>query len=106
MAIDQFIKNELNSNDIVLFMKGTPQFPMCGFSGQVVQILDHLGVAYKGLNVLGVAHHSPALCEGGVRWRLRHHSRDVPGRRAADAAEGQRGTGWGKGLHLTLVEQP
>jgi monothiol glutaredoxin len=52
MAIDQFIKNELNSNDIVLFMKGTPQFPMCGFSGQVVQILDHLGVAYKGLNVL------------------------------------------------------
>src|SRR6185437_6643906 len=36
----------------VLFMKGTPQFPMCGFSGQVVQILDHLGVPYKGLNVL------------------------------------------------------
>ena len=37
---------------MVLFMKGTPQFPMCGFSGQVVQILDHLGVRYKGLNVL------------------------------------------------------
>jgi monothiol glutaredoxin len=37
---------------VVLFMKGTPQFPMCGFSGQVVQILDHLGVSYKGLNVL------------------------------------------------------
>ena len=33
-------------------MKGTPQFPMCGFSGQVVQILDHLGVSYKGINVL------------------------------------------------------
>jgi len=33
-------------------MKGTPQFPMCGFSGQVVQIFDNLGVAYKGLNVL------------------------------------------------------
>ena len=33
-------------------MKGTPQFPLCGFSGQVVQILDHLGVTYKGLNVL------------------------------------------------------
>ena len=33
-------------------MKGTPQFPMCGFSGQVVQILDYLGVPYKGLNVL------------------------------------------------------
>ena len=37
---------------MVLFMKGTPQFPQCGFSGQVVQILDHLGVPYKGLNVL------------------------------------------------------
>jgi len=52
MAIDQFIDNEVKSNDVVLFMKGTPQFPMCGFSGQVVQILDYLGVPYKGLNVL------------------------------------------------------
>jgi len=52
MAIDQFISNEVKSNDVVLFMKGTPQFPMCGFSGQVVQILDYLGVPYKGLNVL------------------------------------------------------
>ena len=52
MAIDKFIDNEVQSNDVVLFMKGTPQFPMCGFSGQVVQILDHLGVSYKGLNVL------------------------------------------------------
>src|SRR5262249_19661166 len=52
MAIEKFIDNELKSNDVVLFMKGTPQFPMCGFSGQVVQILDHLGVTYKGLNVL------------------------------------------------------
>ena len=52
MAIEQFIDNEIKGNDVVLFMKGTPQFPMCGFSGQVVQILDHLGVTYKGLNVL------------------------------------------------------
>jgi monothiol glutaredoxin len=52
MAIEQFIDNEVKGNDVVLFMKGTPQFPMCGFSGQVVQILDYLGVAYKGLNVL------------------------------------------------------
>ncbi len=50
-AIDQ-IKNEISTNDVVLFMKGTPQFPMCGFSGQVVQILDHVGVDYKGINVL------------------------------------------------------
>ena len=52
MSIEQFIDNELKGNDVVLFMKGTPQFPMCGFSGQVVQILDYLGVSYKGLNVL------------------------------------------------------
>jgi monothiol glutaredoxin len=52
MSIDQFIDNEVKSNDVVLFMKGTPQFPQCGFSGQVVQILDHIGVGYKGLNVL------------------------------------------------------
>jgi monothiol glutaredoxin len=52
MSIEQFIDNEVKTNDGVVFMKGTPQFPMCGFSGQVVQILDHLGVTYKGLNVL------------------------------------------------------
>jgi monothiol glutaredoxin len=52
MGIEQFIDNEVKSSDVVLFMKGTPQFPMCGFSGQVVQILDHIGVAYKGVNVL------------------------------------------------------
>src|SRR2546427_10371307 len=52
MGIEQFIDNEVKRNEVVLFMKGTPQSPMCGFSGQVVQILDHLGVPYKGLNVL------------------------------------------------------
>ena len=52
MSSDQFIDNEVKGNEVVLFMKGTPQFPMCGFSGQVVQILDYLGAPYKGLNVL------------------------------------------------------
>ena len=52
MGIEQFIANEVKANDVVLFMKGTRQFPMCGFSGQVVQIPDNLGVPYKGLNVL------------------------------------------------------
>jgi monothiol glutaredoxin len=46
------IDSEVKSSDVVLFMKGTPQFPMCGFSGQVVQILNYLGVPYKGVNVL------------------------------------------------------
>ena len=52
MSINAFIDNEVKSNDLILFMKGTPQFPQCGFSGQVVQILDYLGVPYKGVNVL------------------------------------------------------
>lgn len=51
-AIHDFIDNKVKSNDVVLFMKGTPNQPLCGFSGQVVQILDYLGVDYKGINVL------------------------------------------------------
>ena len=50
--IHALIQNEVSSNDVVLFLKGTPAFPQCGFSGQVVQILDFLGVDYKGINVL------------------------------------------------------
>ena len=50
--IDSFIKSEINSANIVLFMKGTPVFPQCGFSGQVVQILSHIGAPFKGVNVL------------------------------------------------------
>ena len=53
--IQTLIDNEVKSNDVVLFMKGTPAFPQCGFSGQVVQILDYLGVDYKGINVLADA---------------------------------------------------
>jgi monothiol glutaredoxin len=54
------IDSEVKSNDVVLFLKGTPQFPQCGFSGQVVQILNYLGVPYKGINVL----EDPALRDG------------------------------------------
>jgi monothiol glutaredoxin len=50
--IQAWIENEVKSNDVLLFMKGTPTFPQCGFSGQVVQILDYIGVEYKGINVL------------------------------------------------------
>lgn len=52
MSVNDFIDNEVKGNDVVLFMKGTPGFPQCGFSGQVVQILDYLSVDYKGVNVL------------------------------------------------------
>ena len=50
--IQAWIENEVKANDVLVFMKGTPTFPQCGFSGQVVQILDYLGVEYKGVNVL------------------------------------------------------
>jgi len=50
--IAKWIDNEVKSNDVVLFMKGTPEAPMCGFSGRTTQILNHLGVAFKGVNVL------------------------------------------------------
>jgi monothiol glutaredoxin len=46
------IKQELDSSDVVLFMKGTPVFPQCGFSATVVQVLSHLGVQFKGVDVL------------------------------------------------------
>ena len=46
------INNEIKSNDVVLFMKGTPVFPMCGFSSTVVQILSNLGVKFNSINVL------------------------------------------------------
>jgi len=50
--INSRIKSEIESSDVVLFMKGTPAAPQCGFSMQVVQILNHLGVPYKAINVL------------------------------------------------------
>ena len=46
------IKNEIKSNDVLLFMKGTPAFPMCGFSASVVQILNNMGVKFNSINVL------------------------------------------------------
>ncbi|WDI31151.1 Grx4 family monothiol glutaredoxin [Hyphococcus flavus] len=46
------IKAKIDASPVMLFMKGTPQFPQCGFSSVVVQILDHLGVEYTSANVL------------------------------------------------------
>lgn len=50
--IQDEIKSQVTGNDVVLFMKGNKNFPQCGFSGQVVQILDYLEVDYKDVNVL------------------------------------------------------
>jgi monothiol glutaredoxin len=46
------IADEVKNNPVVLFMKGTPVFPQCGFSAAVVQILSHLGVKFKAIDVL------------------------------------------------------
>jgi len=54
------IEKEISSNDVVLFMKGTPVFPQCGFSSMVSQVLNHIGVEFKGVDVLA----EPTLREG------------------------------------------
>jgi monothiol glutaredoxin len=54
------IEHEIGEHDVVLFMKGTPVFPQCGFSSLVVQVLSHLGVKFKGIDVLA----DPALRQG------------------------------------------
>ena len=46
------IADIVTSNDVVLFMKGTPLFPQCGFSSKAISILDHLGVTYESIDVL------------------------------------------------------
>jgi len=58
--VSQQIQREIDSNDIVLFMKGSPVFPQCGFSAAVVQVLSELGVKFKGIDVL----QDPSLREG------------------------------------------
>jgi monothiol glutaredoxin len=59
-SVHEQIDSKVKSNDVVLFMKGTPQFPQCGFSAQVVQILDYVGVSYTSMNVL----EDPAIRQG------------------------------------------
>jgi len=54
------IQNDITSNDVVLYMKGTPVFPQCGFSAAVVQVLTHLGVPFKGIDILT----DPSLRQG------------------------------------------
>ena len=54
------IQNDINTNDVVLYMKGTPVFPQCGFSAAVVQVLSHIGVKFKGIDILT----DPSLRQG------------------------------------------
>ena len=50
--VHQSIDETVKSNDVVLFMKGTPTFPQCGFSSVVANVLNHMGVEYASVNVL------------------------------------------------------
>lgn len=50
--VSQNIENEIKSNDVMLFMKGTPVFPMCGFSAATVEVLTKVGVKFGSVNVL------------------------------------------------------
>ena len=54
------IKQDITDHPVVLFMKGTPVFPQCGFSAAVVQILTHMGVKFKGIDVLN----DPSIRQG------------------------------------------
>ncbi len=59
-TVQQRIKDDITGNDVVLYMKGSPVFPQCGFSAAVVQILTHLGVKFKGVDVLS----DPSIRQG------------------------------------------
>ena len=111
------IEKLIAENPVVLFMKGTPDFPQCGFSGRVVQILGYLGAPVVGVNVLedadirqGVkeyrelADHSPALHQGRIRRRRRHRDRDVPVGRTRGLADGcrRRGEAAGQGADSSI----
>jgi monothiol glutaredoxin len=54
------IQQDISENPVVLYMKGTPMFPQCGFSAAVVQALSQLGIKFKGIDVLV----DPSLREG------------------------------------------
>ncbi|HBK04822.1 MAG TPA: Grx4 family monothiol glutaredoxin [Acetobacteraceae bacterium] len=58
--ISERIQGDIQKNDVMLYMKGTPMFPQCGFSARVIQILTHMGVPFQSANVL----EDPELREG------------------------------------------
>ena len=65
MDLKEQIINDIQDNPIILFMKGTKDMPMCGFSNSVVQVLNHYGVKYKDINILE---------DPNIRIKLSEHS--------------------------------
>jgi monothiol glutaredoxin len=65
MELEQQIKEDIEKNPIILYMKGTKEMPMCGFSNSVVQVLNHYGLDYKDVNILE---------DPNIRIKLSEHS--------------------------------
>jgi len=65
MELEQQIKEDIDKNPIILYMKGTKEMPMCGFSNSVVQVLNHYGLNYKDVNILE---------DPNIRIKLSEHS--------------------------------
>ena len=65
MDLEKQIKEDIEKNPIILYMKGTKEMPMCGFSNSVVQVLNHYGVDYKDINILE---------DPNIRIKLSEHS--------------------------------
>ena len=65
MDLKEQIINDIQDNPIILFMKGTKDMPMCGFSNSVVQVLNHYGIEYKDINILE---------DPNIRIKLSEHS--------------------------------
>ena len=65
MDLKEQIINDIQDNPIILFMKGTKDMPMCGFSNSVVQVLNHYGIEYKDINILD---------DPNIRIKLSEHS--------------------------------
>tara|TARA_Y100001958_G_C20938374_1_gene345876 strand:- start:92 stop:406 length:315 start_codon:yes stop_codon:yes gene_type:complete len=65
MDLKEQIINDIQDNPIILFMKGTKDMPMCGFSNSVVQVLNHYGIKYKDINILE---------DPNIRIKLSEHS--------------------------------
>ena len=65
MDLKQQIIDDIGDNSIILYMKGTKEMPMCGFSNSVVQVRNHYGVEYKDINILE---------DPNIRIKLSEHS--------------------------------
>ena len=98
------IDKEVKENPVVVYMKGTPRFPMCGFSAATVEVLNEIGVPFKAVDILAeadkrdggqglhqLAHDPAAVRRRKVRRRLRHRPRDArQGRAGAADPQGRR----------------